>query len=50
MTLSEAERKVVFLMRSLGPYEKFEVRLNEHGRLSIVITKTTKEDFPQTVV
>lgn len=48
--LSPAERKVVFLMRNLQPYDKIEIKLKDHelGNISVVSTSTTKEDFPDT--
>lgn len=45
--LSDAERKVIYLMRNLKPYEKVEIKLHENreGELCIVSTGTTKEIF-----
>lgn len=43
--LSLAERKVVFLMREMGEYEKIEIRCQK-GQITVVSTHTTKEDFP----
>lgn len=50
--LSEAERKMVFLMRNLRPFERIEIRLNDKDweEISIVSTSTTKESFPKNVL
>lgn len=45
MTLSEAHRKVIYLMDNLGEFEKIEIRY-QAGRLIIVSSHTTKEDYP----
>lgn len=45
--LSEADRKILFLVHEMRPYEKIEIRLTEDGELSVVSTHTTKEIFPQ---
>lgn len=42
--LSLAERKMVFLMRNMGEFEKIEVKRTTDG-ISIVSTATTKETF-----
>lgn len=47
MTLSDlslAERKLVFLMRNMGEFEKIEIKKTNDG-ISIVSTSTTKEIF-----
>lgn len=47
-SLSEAEQKVILLMRNLGPYERIEIKLNDNrkGELAIVSSSTVKEVFP----
>lgn len=44
--LSPAQRKVLFLMENLRPFEKIEIKRAEDGRVSIISTHTTKEDYP----
>ena len=50
--LTAAELKVVFLMRSIQPYQKIEIKLkdNRPGQISVVSTTTLREDFPDGVV
>lgn len=43
-SLSLAERKIIFLMRNMGEFEKIEVKRTQDG-ISIVSTSTTKETF-----
>jgi hypothetical protein len=42
--LSLGERKLVFLMRNMGEFEKIEVKRTPDG-ISIISTATTKETF-----
>jgi hypothetical protein len=42
--LSLAERKLVFLMRNMGEFEKIEIKKTADG-ISITSTATTKEIF-----
>lgn len=43
--LSLLQRKVLFLLENLGPYEKIEIRRAENGVITVVTTSTTKEEF-----
>lgn len=43
--LSLVERKLVFLLRNMGEFEKIEIKRTAEG-VSIVSTATTKEVFP----
>lgn len=47
--LTPAEERILDLVRSLKPYERIEIKLqdNQQGLLSITTTGTTKETFPQ---
>lgn len=49
---SAAEKKVLLLMRNLGPYDKIEIRLNEHkaDEILIISTGTQKEVFPRSML
>lgn len=46
--LTEAEKKVVALMRALAPFEVIEIRRNaqQTNELEIVLKSTIKEVFP----
>lgn len=45
--LTEAEQKVIFLIRNIRPYERIEIKLNDNqkGEISVVSTSTIKEIF-----
>lgn len=50
MKLSEIDKKILYMVHTLRPYERIEIRLenNEPGKISVVSTLTIKEVFPNT--
>jgi len=47
LTLSDVEKSVILRMRSLQPFQRIEIKLNENrlGEISVVTTSTVREIF-----